>query len=269
MEAVQDEALAEITAREGMTIGLALNMSNIGVQLEDDDGTSGVAGMAAYASPGVLQMTGLGINTNGTMSIVIDAGGDTSSNVAMLAISIRNPNATTLALAPSTAQGKLQLFNSNGSFVMSGTASDILAVATGTSITLPAGFEINMQLGSEVAATGAFATINANLGSINVGTVNAGLPATASQEIFIKDASAASGASISLDSIQFTNLDMRGTKVDIDKTDGVRIVTGANLTNVGITLNDLTMGATTNPYMGDFYVTGLDVSNQTFIVSGH
>lgn len=267
MESMDDETLAGVTGQEGITVNLGLNFSGMKLLIEDDDGTSGNAAMGAntsFATAGGILMEGLGLNTNGNMAITVDAGGDTTGTGALLAVSIKNPNATSLILAASgSGDGFLKVVKTNGSGVyVPADAKNIMQFASGTSISIAANMQIDLQLGSELA-TGAFATLNADLGTVTVGVADG----NASVQMF--DGTTTSGGTIAMDNVILGGLNATGTKIDVDKTDGLVIRTGASLSAVSMTINNLAFGQATSASIGDIYITGLNLANQTINVKGH
>ena len=107
MEALQDEALSDVTGQDGLSISLTTDLSATLI-IHDVDGIP-TATQAGHNNAGAMVLTGFGINTAGSaLTLGIDAG-DSAANAAapVLNIAVSIPNNTTISM------GSLTVANSN------------------------------------------------------------------------------------------------------------------------------------------------------------
>lgn len=241
MEALDEEAMAAATGQDGLRITLDTNLSGMNIKWIDRDGT----GVAGYGNAGAVTIGPVGISTTG-MTIDIDAGGSVGDTTGdgLLAIGISAPNAinvnlnnTAIAVADATASGST-----------SGTATTVIQFDATAALTIGAGLTMDIELGNEVND---FVTINANLGTVTLTGLS------------IVDGS--SSESIGIATMTLSGLTIVDQTINIEAT-GLVINTGTGLTSVGLALEGLTLGST--PSIGDVYVTGLNLSNNTITVAG-
>ncbi|MDP2226002.1 MAG: hypothetical protein Q8J78_00795, partial [Moraxellaceae bacterium] len=265
MEALDEEAMAAATGQDGLRITLDTNLSGMNIKWIDRDGTTGVAGLGAYVDAGAVTIGPVGISTTG-MTIDIDAGGsagDTTGN-GLLSIGINAPNAIVINLnntaigvgdANTTVDYTTDPYATRSA---SGAATTIIQFGATASATIGANMSMNIELGNEVNA---FASITANLGTV------------ALTDLSIVDANGGAGADITIGTLTLSGLNIVNQTINI-VPGGLTINTGTagvSLNNVGIGLERLALGDETlagNGFVGDVYISGLNMSNNTITVSG-
>ncbi len=246
MEAMDEEALAAATGQDGLRITLDTNLSGMNIKWIDRDGT----GVAGYGNAGAVTIGPVGVSTTG-MVIDIDAGGSAgdASGDGLLAIGISAPNAinvnlnnTTIAVADATPAGST-----------SGAGTTVIQFDATAALTIGAGLTMDIELGNEVND---FLTVNANLGTVTLTGLS------------IVDGS--SSESISIGTMTLSGLTIVDQTINIE-SQGLVINTGTGLTAVGLGLERLALGDATavgNGFIGDVYITGLNLANNTITVSG-
>jgi len=139
MEAMEDTALSGVTGQDGISIGLATDIT-AGLRIHDKDGLGSISGDA-----GALVIDGFSItraNAADEITLAIDADGNGGAPVLNIEVGI--PSDLTIAL------GSLEVASSNGA---SGTGdwgvADNIQVANLGTVTLGA-TDLNIQLGTEV-----------------------------------------------------------------------------------------------------------------------
>jgi hypothetical protein len=240
MEEVDDSLLSGITGQDGITLSLDLNLTQ-DILIEDDDGVPNTAnfGNVVNTNAGAINIQDMSLVGN-DVEIRIDAGGDATTN-AMLAVTID----LTTGLTINT--GDIYASNTNGSFTVAGTSNAIL---DSMAISLPAGTELAIQLGSEETA---FLELTGNINTINIAN------------FALNDAS--SNASISASAINITGLATSGLTVDVENAGLVVDFTTSSMTSVGVDITDLRFG--TAAPIGDIRITGLNLTGTTLTISGH
>ena len=139
MEAMEDTALSGVTGQDGISIGLATDIT-AGLRIHDKDGLTSISGDA-----GALVIDGFSITrANATDQITLDIDADGNGAAPVLNIAVGLPSDLTIAL------GSLEVASSNGA---SGTGdwgvADNIQVANLGTVTLGA-TDLNIQLGTEV-----------------------------------------------------------------------------------------------------------------------
>ncbi|MEE3387293.1 DUF6160 family protein [Alcanivorax sp.] len=139
MEAMEDTALSGVTGQDGISIGLATDIT-AGIRIHDKDGLTSISGDA-----GALVIDGFSITrANATDQITLDIDADGNGAAPVLNIAVGLPSDLTIAL------GSLEVASSNGA---SGTGdwgvADNIQVANLGTVTLGA-TDLNIQLGTEV-----------------------------------------------------------------------------------------------------------------------
>jgi hypothetical protein len=239
-EYLEDELLSGYTGQDGITLSLDLNLTQ-DILIEDDDGVPNTAnfGNVVNDNAGAINIQDMALVGN-DVEIRIDAGGDAGTN-AMLGVTIDLTTGLTIDT------GDIYVSNTDGAFNVAGTSNVIL---DSMAISLPAGTELAIQLGSEETAfvelTGDINTINISGFSLNDASSNAGISATA---------------------INITGLVTTGLLVDVENAGLVIDLTGTGMSSVGVDITDLTFG--TAAAIGDVRITGLNLTGTTLTVSGH
>ena len=83
----------------------------------------------------------------------------------------------------------------------------------------------------------------------------------------LNDQGASGGGSVIIDQIAIRNVDLDGLTANIT-TSGLEISTNAALGNIDLAMMGLTLGDAASSSLGNVYVTGLNMSNQTITISG-
>lgn len=248
LEAIEDEALSEVTGQDGITITASASLNNMNIRIEDDDGVGAPGGGgSAYSNAGVLMINNMSVS--GNMIVNIDSGGSTASNTGngMLNVLIRTTSATDIIL------DEIQVADSNGNGDW-GTGADVVTFAAATTISIASGMLVDVELGSEEHN---FATINGNIGTVSIGTDDTATAMT------IADAN---GSNITMNYVEVGGINMVDATANVVGA-GLQINTGTGLTAVTLYARDVTLG--TQPALGDVYVSGLNLSNNTITISGH
>lgn len=268
MEAIEDEALSEVTGQDGITITAQITLTDMDVAIEDDDGIltggnafSGGITNVAYTNAGVLLLNNLDVST--AMTVQIDSGGDAGTGAAgtngMLNVFINTTASTVMGI------DSVQVTDSNaqGTHNLAG-ASDVISFAAGTTVTIASGMTVDVELGNE---ENNFATINGNIGTVAIGAYDTATNnGDGTDDLTIRDASGV--GNIYIDYMQITGITLVNTTANVT-ADGMVINTGHGLTNVGMTMLDVKLGEAGDADIGDIYVSGLNMSGNTITISGH
>lgn len=266
MEAIEDEALSEVTGQDGITITASVNLQNMDVAIEDDDGvlvSTGNITNVAYTNSGVLLLNNLDVSTSAT--ILIDSGGSVgdSTGNGMLNVFIETTANTVMGI------DSIQVADSDGAG-NHGAGANVITFASGTTVTVSSGMTVDVELGNE---ENNFATINGFIGTVAIGSYNATTGnGDGTDDLTIVDGGNGlnnlTGGSIFIDYIQITGIDLVNAHANV-VAGGLTINTGTGLTNVGLTMLDVKLGTATSADLGDIYVSGLNMSNNTITISGH
>lgn len=241
MEALDDAAMSDVTGQDGISIGLSLNQS-MAIVIDDTDGLANVANApAAATADGIIQIGGTG-KTNMSMvggaSIDIDAGGDGTNGVLVVGISLAS------GFALNTGDISVGTSLNNGAQ----TGGDV--ILDNVAITFTGGLDLNIQLG---AAADQFLHItNGNIGTLNIAN------------FALNDV--VGGGAISASNIALTGLDLTGVTGSLT-TNGLELRTNGALAAVGITVTRLSLDNGAN-FVGDVYISGLNMSGQTITING-
>jgi hypothetical protein len=264
MQAMDEESMAATTGQDGITITLNTNVTT-DIKWIDRNGTAS----AGFTHAGALIINDVNIVSTG-LRIDIDAGGDTGSGAGangMLNIGVYNPNGITINLgaaglqaadADTTVNYATDAFAARSATGQTATSNQIITFNAGASLSIAAssGRLLDIELGSEADN---FIQLNGNLGNISLTGMN------------IIDADGGVGADISIGTLTLANIALTNATVDVIPA-GLTINTGTGLNNVSVGLERLAFGDDTlagNGFIGDVYLTGLDISNNTVTVSGH
>lgn len=252
MQAMDDESLSSTTGQDGLTVTLDTNITT-SIKWIDRDGTAA----AGFTNAGGLLINNVGIASNGIV-IDIDAGGNAGTGAGtngLLNIGITNTNAIVIDLSASSIQVADAANTAAGATVAArsttGAAADVIRFGSGSTLTIAAttaGRLLDIDLGSEVDN---FVTLNGNLGTVTLTALE------------IVDAS--SNESIGIGTLQLDNLSLVNASVNV-VAGGLQINTGTGLTAVDVGMERVTLGST--PSMGDVYLTGLNIANNTITVAG-
>lgn len=266
MEAMDDSALSGVTGQDGITITADTSVTGLDVYIMDDDGVAlrtdggGVTinpGSAVFNNAGALIINDLSLTSSATV-IDIDMGGDVGDGTGngQLNVYIDMQGSTELIIGSIQVADATAATNDNTGVNIAGAETFVqFNGGAGVTITIGSGVLVDVELGTE---ENNFATINGSIGLISIGTAGTGTPGV---EVF----DASSGASLSMESITITNVNMVDTTANIVAA-GLEINTGTGMSGMTVTITDLAMGSGT---IGDVYLTGLDLSNTSIAIAGH
>lgn len=243
MEALDDATMSDVTGQDGISITLGLNQS-MTIVIDDTDGLANVASApAAATADGIIQIgDGIGagqeMTMNGTASINIDAGGDGTDGVLVVGISL----ASNFAINT----GDISVGTSLNNGALTGGA----VILDGVDITFTGGLDLDIQLG---AAADQFLEItNGNIGTLNIAN------------FALNDVNA--GGAITASNIALSGLDLTGVTGSLTGA-GLVLSTNTALSNVGVTVSRLSLDNGAN-FVGDVYISGLNMSGQTITING-
>lgn len=252
MQQMDDEALSGVTGQDGIRIGLGLN-ANLNVGIEDTDGH------ANATDAGLILLVGHSLV--GDVTIDIDAGTNLNGSVLRLGIDI--PTLTIQTGDIYVAAG------TDGSDVAAGianvnnlAASAILADALIENVSLTlSDLSLGIELGDGASNFLSIAT-NSML-TIDIGTLGNG-----TDSFVLNDLGANGGGSVVIDQLSIQNVDLGGLTANVTSV-GLEISTNGALSDLDLAMMGLALGdsATAAP-LGNVYVTGLNMSNQTITISG-
>lgn len=259
LEPMQDEALSAVTGRDGITIGLATDIT-AGLKIHDKDGAVGATGATGA---GAIVIDGFGItraNATDQITIDIDADGGAAAAAPFLNIEVGLPTGIQVAL------GTIGVAASDRptTWTTSNTVTGVVNLGT---VTLGA-TTLNIQLGNEpqgnmisldttitggVSLTGfsvtdAGGTITGGSLSTDLSVVNTGgTDLTVTTGINIGDGTSATGAN--------------GLVIGLD---GI----GGTASGIDVRMANLTLGGTTAAALGDVELINLQLSGN-LVISGH
>lgn len=263
LEAMEDEALAETTGQDGVTISITPPAGGIVMSHVIHDTDPAIDGAIVIGRPlaaGDHIASSIVTPAGQSINILLDATGDvdtvSAGNQASMGINISIPTGTIINT------GTLSVARSNGGGVAVSNQSSV--IMNNLAITLGA-TNLNLTLGNEVASTGQMMRLTTNMAS--------GLLLN---NVAIRDATAvdANGVALRASSIQIDNAGA-STALDVDvKVDMVPTGLQASLVTFGtggadITISDMRLGDTASPSMGTLSVSGLNVAGGVLRIYGH
>lgn len=252
MQQMDDEALSGVTGQDGISIELNLNAS-LNVGIEDTDGH------ASATDAGLILLVGHSLV--GDVTIDIDAG--TNANGSVLRLGIDIPTLTIQTGDIYVAAG------TDGSNVAAGITNvkDLAALADpadalieNVSLTL-SDLSLGIELGD--GASNFLSIATSSMLTIDIGTLG-----NDTDSFVLNDLGANGGGSVVIDQLSIQNVDLNGLTANVT-SDGLEIRTNGALSNLDLAMMGLALGdsATAAP-LGNVYVTGLNMSNQTITISG-
>ncbi len=260
MESLEDGALSETVAQQGMDIFTSLNISGGTLTYTDGDG---IATPAAYANSGDLKINNLGLT--GNMTITVDVGSTAAGPDAALFLGINGTSALNISLDSITV-------NKTGV----GTSYDVLTMPAGTTISLASGYKLALELGK--GPSGHLGVLTGNIGTITVGD-----NATATQKVAIVDS--ANTGTIGFSRVQVTGVNLgagSGNQTNIDVCNaaattgclatetGLKVTfAGTAMSGIGLAMNDVRLGSSTGAIVGQMSLTGLNLSGTSLRIVGH
>ena len=249
MQAMDDAALSGVTGQDGITIGLNLN-ANLDIGIEDTSGFSGVTG------PGLLMLDNFSLV--GDVDITIDSASNANGGVLRIGLDVPSLTVNTGDIYVGTGTDGTSVAAGMANLTSElGTASAGTALIDSVSVTLT-----DLDLGIELGAGASnFLSINTtSVLNIDIGTLN-----DTNDNFTLRDQSAAGGGEISIDQIAIQNVDLNGLTASLT-TNGLEISTNAALAGMNVAMMDVGLGAGS---LGNVYIQGLNMSNQTITISGH
>lgn len=271
MEAMDESALSDTVAQQGLDIFLGLNITGATLTYTDGDGIAGTT--PAYNVSGDLKVNNLGIK--GDVKISLDVGGNnaaTPTTDAALFVGIEGTTALEIKMDSITVNKTGQTANFN-----------VVTMPAGTAITIGTGYKLNLELGK--GPSGHLGVLTGNLGTVTLGTTGT------AQTLALVDGGSGTGAgTIGVSTLVLSGLDLGNTaanNVSIDACNGtlgtgsstctavatdvgLKIkVNGTALNAVGVTMNDIRLGSSTGAIVGKVAVTGLNLSGTTMRIVGH
>ena len=258
LEPMQDEALSSVTGQDGITIGLSLN-ATLDLAIEDTDGLDGTAN-----TEGMIIIDNMGIDTGTTgIDLVIDSSSTASGGgVLQVAVSIDSLTIDTGDIyvgqgtdGSDVEAGIDKIGTELTAIGASATPNPILeSVEIGLS-----NIDLTLQLGSE--ADNLFALSTTSEFDITIGTLQ-----NAGDSFTLNDLS--STGAIIVDQVAILGVDVNGITGQVN-TAGLSISTNGALADIDVAAMGVKLGSAASSSIGNVYVTGLDLSNQTITIAGH
>lgn len=260
MEVLGDEVLSETTGQQGIDVFLNLNQNNALVTYTDGDGYAGAT------AAGDLIINNLDVI--GNIKATIDVGASTSTNDAALRMSIADSGSSGLTL-------RLDGIKVKKNSAAIGTALDVITMPANTTIQIGTGYNFTFELGK--GPLGHLAQLTGNIGTIGIGDNS-----TNTSKVAIVDST--NSGSISMSKLTLTGVDLGagGANVtNVDVCDGVAVTAncasgaaglkmtfaGTAMSAMGVTVDDLRVGAATSPIVGKVTVTGVNLSGTSEVGS--
>lgn len=259
MQDLSDEALAESTGQDGIVIATDINIPTTAALRWTDTNGIPAGTYAGFTNSGSAELVGFGIRTctnpdatctlttgQTGLTVTVDAGGSTGTAVGNGSLSI---NISTGANAFWIDIDKIDVFDT----AAAGAPAQRKTIIDFVNPIKLGNFNALIALGNEPVG-GHMITLNANIGTIDFGN------------ILINDASAGAG-SINIGSLQVSGVNLVGAYADI-ATNGMIVNTGTGLSSVSVAMNTVKLGDAAQPALGNITLTGLNLNNQTFRISG-
>ena len=243
MQAMDDEALSGVTGQDGISIGLELN-ATLNVGIEDTDG------FATATDPGLLLL--IGHSLSGGVTIDLDSGDRGGDGVLRVGISVDNLVMETgnIHVMPGT-DGTGGMANMTTQVGFADSSNQILDSMTISIDEL----ELAIELGA--GATDFINIVDGDVGTLGIANFR------------LNDLAPGAGGAIGIDDIQITGLDLSGTTASLTD-DGLVLSMGAALDDINISMSRVSLNAaeTTPSYLGNVYITGLDIAGTTVTING-
>ena len=244
MQQMDDEALSGVTGQDGISIALDLD-ATLNVGIEDTTGFTGAT------DPGLLLL--IGHSLSGGLTIDLDSANRAGAGVLRVGIAIDNLEIETgdIHVMPGTDGTDIDAGFANMATQV-GDADASTRILESMTIEISS-LELAVELG---AGADNFLTITE--GDIGTLTIS---------DFQLNDLS--EGGAIGIDTIQISGLDLGGTTASLND-DGLELTLGASLNNISIAMDRLSLNANagTPNYLGNIYITGLDVAGTTVTISG-
>lgn len=254
MEPLNDSEMSGVTGQDGINIGLELDQT-LDVLIDDTDGLDDPAGdnLASFTQSGGIFIQGQGLSTpaNTVVDVNIDAGGD-GADAGMLQVKVDIPNDFVLTTGDIYAVDTADQFDGS----MGALPTDPIMESTDITFTDGLSLEIHLQNGNNLLE------LTGDAGAITFGDATD----TANNFVFNDSAGAVTGSMV-VNELEISGLVLDGTTVNLDDTDGLVIEIGADMTDVAVSMNQLSVDGGTNA-IGDVYITGLNMAGNVITVNG-
>lgn len=247
MQAMDDAALSGVTGQDGISINLELD-AQLDVGIEDTTGFTGAT------DPGLLLLSGLSMD--GDLTLDLDSANRAGAGVLRVGVAVQNLNIATgdIHVMPGTDGSDLEVGMTNlGTQV---TAADSTTKILDTMDISIASFNMDIELG-------AGATDFLNITAGNIGTLGI-------SNFKLNDLSGGVvGGAIGIDQIDITGVDLSGTTGSLT-ANGLSLTMGPSLDSMNIAMGrvSLNANAATPAYLGNVYISGLDLANTVVSING-
>ncbi len=247
MQQMDDEALSGVTGQDGISIALDLD-ATLNVGIEDTTGFTGAT------DPGLLLL--IGHSLSGGLTIDLDSANRAGAGVLRVGIAIDNLQIETgdIHVMPGTDGTAADPIDAG----FANMNTQVAAAGAGTRILESMTIDIStLELAVELGA-GAEDFLNITEGDIGVLTIT---------NFQLNDL--ANDGAIGIDTIQISGMDLSGTTAGLTD-DGLVLTMGTSLDDISIAMNRLSLNAnaTTPSYLGNIYITGLDIAGTTVTING-
>lgn len=273
LEAIEDEALSEVSGQDGVRVVLGTGATGItgSIYLHDQDGlgTAGAAALSAsYSYDGAIVISGFslaaGAATAALATINIDAGDNAAANSApILNVSIELPSTGVTIVTGVLYVANSQRDETNSLFGVGALSATILSAMT----IVIGSAKLNIQLGNEAqtgTATGADMMVLS-------GSVTSGINIA---NFRLNDSTTGGDGGIMALNINIHNDNATSTLTlgaDINVTDAGLEIALDGMGNAGamtVDIENFNLGTSTNGLVGDISIVGLDVTGAKLTISG-
>lgn len=253
MQAMDDAALSGVTGQDGISINLTLD-AQLKVGIEDTTGLEDTAGFTGATDPGLLLLSGLSMD--GDLTLDLDSANRGGDGVLRVGVAVQGLNIATgdIHVMPGTDGSDLGvgMTNLNTQVIAADNTTKIL---DSMDISI-ASFNMDIELG-------AGATDFLNITAGNIGTLGI-------SNFKLNDLSGGVvGGAIGIDQIDITGVDLTGTTGSLT-ANGLSLELGSSLTNIEIAMDRVSLNANeaTPAYLGNVYISGLDLAGTVVSING-
>ncbi|MBQ0752820.1 MAG: hypothetical protein KBT87_04435 [Gammaproteobacteria bacterium] len=250
MEALEDSALSDVTGQDGISLSIDIN-STLTLGIEDTDGFTG------NLNSGMIIIDGMSMV--GTAAIEIDSA-STATGGGVIQIGVTIPTLTIQTGDIGVGLGTDGTSATAGIANLVTEAAAVAPIIDSVGVTLT-GVSLTLQVGNE--ATNLVSLATSAPVDIQIGNI-----LDANDNFTLNDLSANGGGSLIVNELAVNNVDLNGITIDVT-TGGLVINTNGALVGMDIAAMGVKMGTAASASIGNVYVTGLDLSNQTITVTGH
>lgn len=259
MESLEDGALSDTVAQQGMDIFASLNISGATLTYTDGDG---IATPATYTNSGDLKINNLGLV--GSMTITVDVGSTAAGPDAALFLGVTGTTALAISL------DSISVNKTGGA-----TNYNVLTMPTGTTISLSNGYNLALELGK--GPSGHLGVLKGNIGTISIGTLGS------AQTVAVVDST--NTGTMGVSQMRITGVDLgtsaaNNTSIDICNAvatasctaaeTGLKVkFNGTAMSAVGLAMDNIRLGSSTGAVVGQMSLTGLNLSGTSLRIVGH